>query len=379
MKKFMLAISAIFLALTVSFVSPSLASAETQQTVFNSVYNYLVLNPLEEIQEAQIEEYALKVESAITLAEELANNEEVKSTIIDFDSKHYSILKKYKLFVSNYKLGSIYNEQDYSNTENGIILLNKEKSIAETAILNAVNKSQVDDAFLTFYNFINSNALAKNVSIAKTNEESTVYGEVSTVDGSLYFSTDDYLIISKYNNSAIFKNAQVALLESEELLMEKGGIAYYFNVQLNKNGVILENLETPLLVKIKLDGANLTVEDGTVCQIAVYKGNRTVELKNANVLNGALEFEISELGAYALCLEGYAIQNRSAVVTFFSKYWVYVLLGAVVIFIIVTPITVARKVKRRKLKKEKQEYKRYKKAKKLEIKKQKKQKRNEKV
>ena len=379
MKKFMLAISAIFLALTVSFVSPSLASAETQQTVFNSAYNYLVLNPFEEIQEAQIEEYALKVESAITLAEELSNNEEVKSTIIDFDNKHAFILKKYKFFVSDYKLGSIYNEQDYSNTENGIIKLNNEKASAKLAIENATNKQQVDEAYSTFYELVNSNSLAINVNIAKTNEESTIYGEVTTVDGSSYFSTDDYLIISKFNNSAIFKNAQVALLESEELLMENGGIAYYFNVQLNKNGVILENLETPLLVKIKLDGANLTVEDGTVCQIAVYKGNRTVELKNATILNGVLEFEISELGAYALCLEGYAIQNRSAVVTFFSKYWVYVLLGAVVIFLIVVPIQFSRKLKRKKLKAEKKEFKRYQKAKKLQIKKQKKQKRNEKV
>ncbi len=373
MKKFMLMVSVLMVALMASFISPTFVSANTDETVLNDTYNYLVLNPLETVLDVQ--EYSSKVENGIILAEAINADEERKASIEDFYVKYYDfILKKYKFYVKDYKIPSVYNPEDYSNTENGTIKLNREKSIAELAIENATNKQEVDDAFTVFYELINSNDLAKNVNIAKTNEQSTINAEAVTADGSLYFSTDDYLIVSKYNNSAIVKNTNVALLESEELLMENGGVAYYFNIQLNKNGVIAESIEKPIIVKIKLEDVGLTLSSDVVAQIATYNGNRNVTLQSATVLDGYLVFEISNVGEYALCLEGYAIEHRSAVVTFFNKYGIYVLLGLLVVFLIVAPIQYSRKLKKKKIKAEKKEFKRYKKAKKLENKKSKKQK-----
>lgn len=379
MKKLMLALLVLILALTASFMSPTFVSAETEEAVFHSMYNYLVTNPLEEIGEEEIQEYALKVENAIFLAEQIEGNEEKKNSIKDFSSKHAFVLKKYKFFVKDYKIKQVYNLEDYSSTANGTILLNSEKASAEYAIENAVNKKQVDDAFLAFYNFVNSDVLAKNVNIAKTIPGSAITAEATTANESLYFSTDDYLEVVKYNNSAIIKNAKVALLDCEDLLMENGGIAYYFSVGLCQNGVRAKTIETPLVLKINLTDIGLTLEDGTATQIAVYEGNRKVKLQSATIKDNCVVFEINELGEYALCLDGYAIENRSGIVTFFTKYGVYVVLGLLVIFLIAMPIRYARKVKKKKIKAEQKEYKRYKKAKKLEIKKQKKQKRNEKI
>ena len=375
MKKFMLTLSVIIWALMASVISPSFVSANTNVEAFNSAYNYLVTTPFETVDDGEIIEYATKVESAIVLAETIAQDQELASSVNDFSYKHNFVLKKYKFFVSDYKLEVIYNPQDFSNTENGIIKINSEKSIAKTAIEYAANKEQVDNAYLTFYNLINSNDLAKNVSTVKTQEDSIVSATATTLNNSLYFSTDDYLVVTKYNNSAIVKNAKVALMDSEELLMENGGIAYYFNVQLSKGGVMASEITEELIVTISLEEVGLTVEDGAPVQIVKYKGNRQVEFISALVANNNVMFNVSEVGAYALCLEGYALENRSAVVTFFKNYGVYLLLALLLVFLIVAPIQYNRKLKKKKLKAEKKEYKRYKKAKKLEIKNQKKKKR----
>ena len=63
MRKFMLVVSVLIVALMASFVSPISVGAETQEEVFNNAYNYFHSNPLEEIDESQIEEYGLKIET----------------------------------------------------------------------------------------------------------------------------------------------------------------------------------------------------------------------------------------------------------------------------------------------------------------------------
>ncbi|MBO5851095.1 MAG: hypothetical protein J6R29_02045 [Clostridia bacterium] len=360
MKKFMLTLSVLIVAFIISLISPTFVSAETEEAVLNDTYNYLVLNPLETVLDVQ--EYSSKVENGIILAEAINADEEKRASIEGFDKKYTLILKKYKLFVRDYKLTSIYNPEDYPNTENGLIKINNEKLSAKLNIDNATSKQQVDEAFSAFYELINSNDLAKNVNIAKTNEQSQIYAQAVTADDSLYFSTDDYLIVSKYNDSAIIKNTNVALLDSEELLMENGGVAYYFNIQLNKNGVVVDSIEKPIIVKIKLEDVGLTLSSDVVAQIATYNGNRKVTLQNATVVDNYLTFEISNVGKYALCLEGYAIEHRSAVVTFFAKYGIYVLLGLLVLFLIIAPIQYSRKLKKKKVKTEKKEFKRFKKG-----------------
>ena len=169
------------------------------------------------------------------------------------------------------------------------------------------------------------------------------------------------MIIEECKNSALRKNTNDALLENDKLLMTDGGVAYYFNVKLNQNGVIVESILEKVKVTINLKDVGLEVENGAVAQIAKYNGNKSVTLTPATILNDCVTFEISELGQYALCLEGYATQNESRLATFFTKYKGYMLLALIGIFLIVAPIQYNRKMKRRKLKQEKLAYGRYRK------------------
>ena len=358
MKKLMLTVSVLVVALMSLLVSPTYAYAETQETLFNNLYNYLVTTSVDDV---GIAEYSVKVEDAVVLAESIMDDDAIVSNIKGFEDKYKFILKKYKLYVINYKLDALYNLSDYSDSANGKPLLLNEKSIAKYSIECAVNKKQVDDAYNAFYSLIEKDEFAKNTNAIKTSIESLLTAEATIVDGTLSFSTDDCIVISKVNNSAVVKNMNSALLVDGVTSMQNPGVAYYFNIQLNKNGTIVNEFDKKLKLKIKVEdlGLELPLENGSLAQVAKYNGNETIALTDASVVNGYVEFEIDALGEYAICLEGYKVESKNYA-DIFDKYKGYLLLALLAIFLTVAPIRYNRKLKRKQLKKEKQEYKAYK-------------------
>ncbi len=356
MKKFILAVSVLIVALMTSFVSPTFVRADSQSAVFIDKYNYLMATTLDD---NNADEYAQIVEDAIILAESIDRNDAVKAQIKDFDEKSLTILKKYQLYVINYKLCKAYNLDDYSNSENGKQYLLSEQSIARYSIEVAVNKKQVDDAYENFYNLIKMDIFAKNINVVKTVDGGKFTAEAVVLDGTLCFSTDDYITISQKSDAAVIKNINKAILANTSTKLTDGGVAYYFDVQLCKNGALVNDFAKRISLKVKLDDLGLTVLDGSAIQIAKYNGNEKITLIDAEVENGYAVFEIDELGAYAICLDGYKISEE----TFFTKldaYKGYFILALVALFITIAPIQYGRRLKRKQLKVEKQEFKAYK-------------------
>ncbi len=366
MKKFMLALSAIIMIFFATTITPSNVSASTDKEQIISICNYLNNNPLEEVDSNNASTYRQTVTDGLVLAEQINADSTRKAKIENFEFKFNYIFNSYKFFLIDYEIESIYNPSEYSQSENGVVKLNNAKHTAINGVEYATSKSEADEAFNDFKNLVNSNELVKNVNIAQTESDAKITGAIETVDGSKIFSPDDSVVISKYVNSIIIKNAKVALLNNAELASENYGIAYYFNVEYKQNGIFSEkDFKSAVKVKIKLSDVGLDLQNGTVVQIAKYQGNHNITLNDASVEEGYLVFTLKSPGEYALVADGYAIKNRSYVVQFFIDYGVYVLLGVVVILIIAIPIRVRRKAKRKAEKRIKKEFKIFRKSNKI--------------
>ncbi len=379
MKKFMLAISAIVMCVLTLTITPSNVSATTDNDQVVTVCNYLYSNSLETIDSQEIETYKQTVTDGLILVEQIKADEERKATVDNFDGRFNLILKSYKDFLIDYEIELLYKPSEYAYSENGVIKLNNAKATATHDIEYANSKSQADEAFNVFKNLVNSNELVKNVNVAQTVSDATITGSIETTDGANIFSPDDEVIISKFTNSVVIKNAKVALMGNENLLTETSGVAYYFTVEYKQNGVIKdEAFSSPVKVKIKVEDLELDLQDGDAVQIVTYGGNHKVSLMEASIVDGNLTFILNSPGEYGLVADGYALKNRSYVVQFFIDYGVYVGIGFVVVLIIILPIRARRKAKRKEQKRLKKEFNIFKKNNKRQEKQNKKKKRNKK-
>ena len=280
-----------------------------------------------------------------------------------FETEFNSLLRYYKL--ANIELlNTLYNPNDYSNTENGTIAINNLKALTVSAIDQATGKGEVDATVSSFKTQLETGNYSKKISTVSTIEEGyevSVYA-FKTVDGveteNLAFSNDAKLTVVDVKDGILIKNTQIALKKTEGVI-ENGGVYKYLNIKVTENGVIDEKQYEKLVITVSLESLGLTAEDGEVVQIAKYVKNQTVEIINVTVIGGKLVFEATQFGEYAVVKTGYALENDSAFVAFFIEYGLYVAIGAGVIILLIIVITVSNANKKRK---EKRAFKAFKKA-----------------
>ncbi|MBR6736958.1 MAG: hypothetical protein IKL82_01165 [Clostridia bacterium] len=294
----------------------------------------------------------------------------------------YEVLMVAYKNVCKYMLDNSFNLSDYAPTENGVVLVNTKLQEAKTAISQATCKQEVDVACQTFIDFISGGTAVKNNNVLVTEEGASITASVATT--AKVFSPDDVLSVKKFADSVITKNLKLALLDSTELTVNEGGVAYYFSVKWLRNGVIVEDrADLAVTFTVSLEDMGLTVENGAPVQIARYLGNGNVAFTSATVDGGNLIFSLTGFGGdieskydldFAVVLEGYALESRGFVYDNWQTILI-VLAGIVVIYLISKMVKTAKKGK---MKKEFKAFKKERKLKKKQAKQEKKAKQEEK-
>ena len=363
-RKFILFVVTVITAFACFTLKNSFVSADSidGESVFNS--SYIAVSNIQHEQGGYINEtnYNLYIEASapgITVAEQLSSVS--KDAIDGFNVKYGELLNVYKK-ANIVKLGTFYNPDDFSPTENGTILLNNKKQLAGEQIDASNLKSEIDAVVLNFKNEIEqgiaNNEFSVRLSYVNTADDSNY--KVSVIASGLVFSSDSVLEVLDVKDGILFKNTQIALLENDDVI-DGGGVVKYLHFKLIENGVISESEYDEFEVVVNLQSLAITVGDGETLQVAKYTKNQQVEIITAQINDGYLTFKATEFGKYAIVQKGYQIENTSEFVAFFEKHGAIV--GVVAGILLILSIIISS-AKRRKKKKEKQELKEFRKGKK---------------
>lgn len=303
----------------------------------------------------KVDNYSQYLDAAapgIIVAETLT--EASTSAIDGYSLKLEALLHAYKK-ASEIKLDTFYNKNDYSETENGILAIDKLKAETISNINGANVKSEIDGFVSGFQTQINEGNFSKNRNVIQTTSDSQYAATV--VYAGLVFSDDSNLLVKEVKNGILIKNTQLSLLDNENTI-ETGGVALYLNFVVKEDGIVNETVyDEPITFAVSVESTGLTIENGQEIQIAKYNGKLRTELITAEVVDGYIVFAANSFGEYAIVLAGYELQNRSEFAAFWSKYWVIAVVGVVVILIIAIPISAARKERKKREQREFKEFK----------------------
>lgn len=338
------------------------------EAVFNESYSEVCALQYEGggyIDESNYLNYISSSGDGLTVVESVAVKDTLINAIDNFEIKYGELLNVYKK-ASAVKLGTFYNINDFSPTENGSVLLNNKKSLAASQIDDSESKSEIDAIVNNFESEILS-GIENGLFSIKLKYVQTGSGDkytASVTANSLIFSSDSSLVVTDVKNEILIKNTQIALTKNASVI-DEGGVVKYLNVALTENGVLNQSSyeSDKIKISIELNSIGVTVADGEVLQVAKYLKNQEVEIIAATVESGYITFEVSQFGKYAVIQKGYRIENASAFLAFFSEYGIAVGIVAVILLIIIIAISATIKRKKRREKKEFKEFKKHKKEK----------------
>ena len=363
-RKFILFVVAVITAFSCFTLKNSFVSADSidGESVFNS--SYIAVSNIQHEQGGYINEtnYNLYIEASapgITVAEQLSSVS--KDAIDGFNVKYGELLNVYKK-ANIVKLGTFYNPDDFSPTENGTILLNNKKQLAGEQVNSSQSKSEIDAIVLNFKNEIEqgiaNNEFSVRLSYVNTADDSNY--KVSVIASGLVFSSDSVLEVLDVKDGILFKNTQIALLENDDVI-EGGGVVKYLHFKLIENGVVSESEYDEFEVVVNLQSLAITVGDGETLQVAKYTKNQQVEIISAQIEDGYLTFKTTSFGKYAIVQQGYQIENVSEFVAFFEKNGVIVGIVVAILLIISISLSSAKKRKKKQEQKELEEFRKNKK------------------
>ena len=277
-----------------------------------------------------------------------------------FDDDYDDLMRFYKL-ASKESLNALYNEDDYSATENGLLAVKALKESIESEIDGASNYLMVNQAVESFKTQINGNSFSKKRStISATGEVNLSVTAYKLVDGNYVeyfdFSDDAILTVSKVKDEIKVKNTKLALLDNTGVI-ENGGVYKYLKISATEDTIPKQDTYDKLTVSILVEDLELT--DGEVIQVAKYIKNQEVELIEVTVINGYAVFNVTEFGDYAIVKAGYALQEKNEFLAFINKYWLVIATGALILIILSFVISRGKKQRERA---EKRSYNEYKKA-----------------
>ena len=294
-----------------------------------------------------------------------------------YRNQHVDVFRVFKNVVL-YRLNGSYNESDYSSSDNGIVLLHNKLYEARGKISTASSYTEVDDAYNEFLNFISSDELSKKTSELSTDSEQAI--QVTVVANSPIFGDGDKLTTKKFLDSIIIKNTKIALIDNENLLDSTSGVAYFFSIRWERDGVITRgDKNSPTKVTFSVDTSNMgiTVDDSSCLQIVRYLGNQKVEFITATLQDGKIIFSLDNFGGdiesnydldFAVVIKGYKLEAPSVVGKFLTENFAIVISIAsalVILYLLIKIIKInSRRNRKRKYNQFKREYGAFKKFKK---------------
>ena len=367
MKKFSISLIVILAFLIMPIVKPFnavLGQEKTMREQFDE--DYIAFSNScnsEEITEQNIEGFINLSYNLLGDCESIIASMTKEEFLLDNDlrGKYITILTKYGSYCKTH-VEYNYFPENYAPTTNGSIKLNNEyRSFCSVVSDPNANREKIYSAYNSYFNLLNSGELAQRVASIQTNSDAEIKGEVASKNGNFIFSPDDKLVIKKFNSKTHVKNLNNSLIENEGLTVENGGVAYYFDLIFYQDGIVRDtSFDEELVLSISLESLGLEeIEDGSNVQIAKYNGNGNVEFYEAKVVDGLLVFEITKFERVALIAEGYRPKNSNMILAFFNNYYLYVIIGAILIFIIIVYFKIRKCAKNRARKKELKEFRKY--------------------
>ncbi len=239
----------------------------------------------------------------------------------------------------------------YAPTTGGIILVNSKRNEFANKIKLSNYLVEIKSAYADWVAFIGSDEPALKVNSIVSSDGVNVKLEAE----SKIFAEDDVVEISKFINTVIIKNTQLALDESDKLLAEDSGIAYFLSLRWKSSGVVVEGDKVPNApVKVTINLSDLGLENATDIQLVRYKGLGEVEfVDGVEVKDGYLTFTLQTFGTdieseyaldFAVVAKGYKQDDK--------PIHLYVLIGAGALVLLIIIFQMIRGVKKRRRKKD---------------------------
>lgn len=329
------------------------------------------------ISEDNQEELYYLTSSAVRSAETLKTLVTETEYDKNYRNQHVDVFRVFKN-VLLYKLSDSYNESDYSPSDNGIVLLHSKLYEARGKISTASSYTEVEDAYNEFLNFISSDEISKKTSELSTNSDQAI--QVTAVSNSPIFGEGDKLTTKKFLDSIIIKNTKVALIDNENLLDPTNGVAYFFSIRWERDGVITrgdKNSPTKITFSVDTSNMGITIDDSSCLQIVRYLGGQKVEFITATLQDGKIIFSLDNFGNdiesnydldFAVVIKGHKLEAPSVVGKFVTENMVIVISVAstlVILYLLIKIIKInSRRSRNKKYKQFRREYKAFKKFKK---------------
>ncbi len=318
--------------------------------------------------------------------------EELKLKVLPEDynryyrNMHTDVFQVYKNALV-YLMQNACDESIYSPSNNGVVLLNQKLSEYSLSVKTSLSHQDATSAYEAFIQFLQSGELTLKVSVLETGYKQPIKATVTS--SSPIFGQDDVITTSFFLDTVIIKNTKVALIDNENLIDQTSGVAKFFSIRWNRDGVILEGNsvpETSVSFKINLEDLGLTPSECNELQLVRYLGNQEVQFVEGATLSsdGYIEFTLTSFGEdidtvydldFAVVIKGYALETPSVVGAYLEENLVLVLIivGSIVLLYLISKIV--SRVKARKKRKEYKKFKKYLKQQKKEKKRAKKEKR----
>lgn len=286
--------------------------------------------------------------SAVISAEYLKNSVTKEEYDGKYRNAHTDVLKVCKNS-HVFKIENGYDPDIYSPSDGGIVLVHNKVYEFSTKIASATTYSEIAGAYSDWLTFIGSNEPSLKINELSSKGEFSV--KVSS--DQLIFAEDDELAVSKFLDTVIIKNTAQAISDSEELLNEDSGIAYFISIKWIRNGVVMEGESVPdsaVTVSINLEDINLSSAEDI--QLARYLGQGKVEFIETTVSDGNLVFTLDSFGTdiesdfsldFAIVAKGYQ-KKTSPILT-------YVIVGVSVLLVVFIVFQIVFAVKKRRRKK----------------------------
>lgn len=345
-------------------------NAQTENDVhvqnLTNAYNQVVefLNEDGEYTITKAESFSTLCETALVSAETLKQSVSPEEYNSLYRNMHFDVLKMFKNSII-YRIENGYNPDIYAKTDGGITLIRKKVAEAKDAITVTSLVQDIVDVYDGWVEFITTADIARNVLSISTVGESSY--KVTAVCQTEMFASDDILKVKHFVDSAIIKNAKVALLNNDELLNDNMGVATAISIRWVRNGVILSGNSIPeKQVQLLINKDSLDVELGENIQIVRYLGNQQVEFLNADVSGENIVITLDKFGEdiesnysldFFVLTEGYALETRTKI----DDLIPIAIAVVAVIFVLWFIFGIFKAIKKRKRRKEMKEFRKYKK------------------
>lgn len=288
--------------------------------------------------------------SAVEAAEFLKQNVSDSDYDKYYRNKHTDVLRVCKN-AHIWIMERSYDPSIYAPTSGGIVLVNSKLSEYKGEIEVATKLIDIQLAYFNWTKFIESSEPALKVSSIVSGDGVSVKLEAD----SKVFAEDDVVEVTEFLNTVIIKNTQLALSESDELLAEDSGLAYFFSLRWKSDGVVVEGNKVPESpIKVTIELKDLGLENATDIQLVRYKGLGEIEFVDGiEVKDGYLTFTLQSFGNdfesdyaldFAVVAKGYKQESK--------PIYTYVLIGAGALVLVIVVFQMIRGVKKRRRKKD---------------------------